>query len=716
MAAFISGKKSVLLLFITLVISISLMFLLNFLLAGPKLGSIYDFFLKQRKSLPVSREILVINTDEYIESAGVFSALMAMTEMGASNLILQARILGSSSPIAGNDEEIRYRIADEYRRIESNVRSLFEAIRMGSIPPAKAPDYVDSLVDLTRRGRDRLVSGLLDRDEDLLRAAAVFGNYSEAGLKSPLDTDGVLRRVHPLAEEYSNEHVVFQILKKRYNSVEIEKREKGSFLALKRTDGIITEITLDRGENILLAKNDSNFRKIDISLFRDYEEVSRAMRQALKEADELGAFSLVQAEVSPVVLGDYAQYLLEELLKNPDEKKRDAWIAARSSYIKYLNEFLYGTAEKKLTEGFGNVLAEKEIDNRETAVKLEALRDGMIRSFGLMRDKHREFEEVYNLLRRELNGSFCVMGPYYPDSAAEYSALFANTLMNGSHIKPASDFNILIFSALAILLLLLIVFSMPCFTLFFTGTGVSIVVFFAFGLSFTFSGYWIDPLTAFIPCITGTLILSYCKYKLNKEGVNRFRTAYGNAVQDEVLNNLLKKGKPKVNETIISHAAVIVIKDPEILRKIENEKPENSAQTEKKFYSEAKRLLFEKGAVIAGYEGNTVTACFGSPLNKSNKCEYRARSLVRELLADKDCRWHFGIDSGECSFYWSAEKGYSVNGKPAVRAKVLASKTNRHKVRAIISDSAREQLGMSASRIGALHEDSDFYFEFPSVM
>ncbi|MDR2731115.1 MAG: hypothetical protein LBB81_09505 [Treponema sp.] len=713
MAAFISAKKSVLLLFITFVVSVSLMFLLNFLFKGPKLGSVYDFFLKQRRPLPVSREILVINTGEYVESAGVFSALMAMTETGASSLVLQARILGSSSPIAGNDEEIRYRIADEYKRIESNIRSLFEAIRTGSVTPAKAPDYVDSLVDLTRRGGDRLVSGLLDRDEDLLRAAAVFGNYYEANLKSPVDPDGVLRRVHPAAEEYSDEHVVFQILKKRFNSAEIEKREKKSFLVLKRTDGINFEIPLDRGDNILLAKNDSNFRKIDISLFRGYEDASRAMRQALNEADELGAFSLVQAEVSPLVLGDYAQYLLEELLKNPDEKKRDAWIAARGGYIKYLNEFLYGTPEKKLTEGFGNVLAEKEIDNMETAVKLEALRDEMVRSFSVMREKHREFEDVYNLLRRELNGSFCVMGPYYPDSAAEYSALFANTLMSGSHIKPAAGFYSLVFPAGAVLLLLLIVFSMPCFTLFFTGAGISIVVFFAFGLGFTFSGYWIDPLTAFIPCMTGTLILFYCKYKLNKAGVNRFRAAYGNAVHEEVLNNLLKKGKPKVNETITCHASVIAVKDPEILRKIENEKPEYSAQTEKKFYNEAKRLLFGKGAVIAGYEGNMVVACFGSPLNKSNKCEYRARSLVRELLADKDCRWYFGIDSGECSFYWSAEKGYSVNGKPAVRAKVLASKTNSHKVRAIISDSTREQLGMSANRIGALHENSDFYFEFP---
>jgi class 3 adenylate cyclase len=32
------------------------------------------------------------------------------------------------------------------------------------------------------------------------------------------------------------------------------------------------------------------------------------------------------------------------------------------------------------------------------------------------------------------------------------------------------------------------------------------------------------------------------------------------------------------------------------------------------FYALAKRILFNSGAVIAGYEGDTILACFGSPL------------------------------------------------------------------------------------------------------
>ncbi|MDR0301152.1 MAG: hypothetical protein LBI04_02435, partial [Treponema sp.] len=96
-------------------------FLVNFLLSGPKLGPVYDFLLSLRQPPPVSQEILIINTDEFAESGDIFSALMTLTEMEASNLFLTARVLGTS-PVTGTESEIRRQFYDEYALLGSNIR------------------------------------------------------------------------------------------------------------------------------------------------------------------------------------------------------------------------------------------------------------------------------------------------------------------------------------------------------------------------------------------------------------------------------------------------------------------------------------------------------------------------------------------------------------------------------------------------------------------
>ena len=191
---------------------------LNYALAGPRLGPVYDFLLKRRPPPPVSREILLINTDEIVEGGDVFAVLMALNELEAASVIIEVPVLGSSSVRIGTEEEIRQHFEDEYSLLGANIRNLFEAIRLGSVPPAESPAYVENLVELAERGRDRLTGALISRDEagplQAARAAAAFGSVLEArDLRSrPLgespwyarprpDPDGILRRVAPLLGE-----------------------------------------------------------------------------------------------------------------------------------------------------------------------------------------------------------------------------------------------------------------------------------------------------------------------------------------------------------------------------------------------------------------------------------------------------------------------------------------------------------------------------------
>ena len=712
MPAFISMKKLIIFLFGGLVCAAGVAFLVNFLLAGPKLGPVYDFFIECRPPPPISREILIINTDEFVESGDIFNVLMTLTELDAAELVLTARISGSSSPLSGSEAEIRRRFFDEYVLLENNIRNLFEAIRTGSVPPSQAPLYVQRLVELSENSRDRLLSGLIDRDEDLLRSAAVFGSYLEVFTKPVIDGDGKIRRVNPVETESSVEHPVYHSLKRRYADTHIEDTPQGQILFFRDHEDNEFGIPLDRDGNILTAGQGGGFRGLDLKVFRDYEEAQREMRRVMKEADELGAFSKTAPEKAPLLLEDYALVLRDEMLKAPDGDKRAAWVQARNAFFESLNDFLSGPAEAALVRGYEEVIAAESSLNERGIAKLTGMRDEMIKAFSLMREKHNELAALHSLLQNDLGSSFCVMGPA---ANGEYCALLANVMITGSHIRPAYDRYALYWSIAAVFVMLLIIFRMRPAVLLFAGLGLCALTAAIFGWVFIFTAYWIDPTIVFCSSITGAYIIFCCKCVTLGHRARRFRAAYGVSVPPDVLRELISLGRPKVGETVVNYAAVIAIRDFNLLGREDREKGKDAGRARRMFSSAVKEKVFGSGAIIAGFEGDTILVCFGSPLEKTGSVYddpvNRAYSLVEDLLLSEKVSWRFGIDSGECTFYWSPETGYTVNGRPAVRAKILASKTARFKVRALITDSVREKNILNVKKIGALSGESDSFYE-----
>jgi hypothetical protein len=711
MSVFISLKKSIVFLLCGFVCAAGMAFLLNFFLAGPRLGPVYDFFLSRRHPPPISREILIINTDEFVESGDIFSVLMTLTEMEASNLILSARVSGSSSPVTGTESEIRLNFLDEYALLGNNIRNLFQAIRSGSVPPSQAPVYVERLVDLTEQSRERLLSRLIDRDEDLIRSAAVFGNFLETDIRPKFDRDGKLRRVHPMEKESSLEHPVFQSLKERYAAVQFERGEHGQVLLFRGHDGGELRIPLDRDGNIIAAGLGSDFRGINITLFREYEEAGRAMRRVLKEADDLGAFSRTQPEYSPLLLEDYALVLREEMLKSPDSEKRAAWIASRASYIESLYDFLYGPAEMILVSGYEEIIAdEKSLDEKGIA-KLADMRDKMINSFFAMREKHNELSIIHEKLKEELASSFCIMGP---QNNAAYCALLANVMITGSHIKPVYDRYALYLSVAAAFIILFIIFRMRPSVLLFAGLGLGALAAAAFGWTLVIGAYWIEPVVVFGASVSGMFVIFCCRRATLRRRARLFRAAYGSAVSADVLRELIAQGMPRPCDVYAASAAVIAIKDFNLLRMEDRERPMEAGKAARSFFAAVKKAVFEADGVIAGYERDTVIACFGSPLETFGSDEdpvKRAYNFVKKLTAGEKKSWCFGIDSGECTFSWSPETGFCANGRPVVRAKILVSRTARLKVRALITDAIREKTILNVKKIDYLYDKNDPVFE-----
>lgn len=702
-----SLKHSFLILLGGLAFASGIAFLANLALAGPKLGPHYDFLLSRQPQPPVSGEILIIDTDEFTDSSDIFTVLMILTEMEAANLIFAGRVSPSSSPVTITEAEIRRRFVDEYLLIGTNIRNLFEAIRSGSVSPVQAPNYVERLLELTEQGRDRLLTALIDRDEELLRSITIFGNYLEADTDHVTDSGGKIRRVKPASFETSIEHPVFLSLKQRYADSQIETIEERKILWLKGHDGSERDIPLDKDGNIITPWN-CDFRRLDLALFREYEEAGRSMRAAMTYANELGAFSQTVPEQSPLILGDFALMLREEMLLSPDSSNRMAWISSRANYFKSLKDFLNGYAEAVLVRGYDEVIADETSLSEEGLAALAAMRDELSRSFKVMREEYDKLSFLHEKLQGELVMSFCIMGP---QDNTMYSALLANAIITGSHIKLIYDPYIFLWSMAAAFAVLLIIFLLRPFIQLITGFLLSVIAVFVFAFLFVKYSYWIDPLIAFSSSLAGTLFVFCGKLAVLNHRTRRFRAAYGTAVSSIALQRLICLGKPRPSDAVVCSAAVIAIKDINLLNREDREKPQDAGRLKKIFFTSVKNLVFHYGAVIAGYEGDTVLACFGSPLDKTGNPVFKACDMVKELLANEKISWRFGIDTGECTFFWSPETGYSVYGRPAVRARVLVSKNNRLKTRALITDSVKEEIKADVKKIDSLYDERESIYE-----
>jgi hypothetical protein len=739
MQSFISKKLSFVLLLCSYCTTFLIVFLLNYTLGGPKLGLLYDTLRGFRDSRPVSTEILLIETDELIEPSDVFSVLMTMSEMGASNLLIEVPLLGTGSVIAETGLEFSYRINDEFGLVGRNIRNLFEAIRLGLVPPVEASDYVERLVKLTEQGRDRLNAAIIRQDEAgsvlAAQAAKVFGRAITAEALRPAstgdiswysrprpDNDGILRRIAPVEEV---EHIVYYALMPRWEKTTINLTKTGLFLVnnfASQGEPVEQRFPLDRNGNILIEKQTrSDFRRLNLSHFRNSDQTGKTLARLLKEAESLGVYAKTTPERIPLILFDYAESLKEELLKNPSESKQAAWINARAKYIAALDDFLYGPAEMILVNGYEELIATENIGAKGIA-RLRELRDELIRAFVAMREQHRELVELRTLLTKEINSSFCIMGPASSGGMAagrtdipETSALLANTLLTGHCITPGQSLYIILWSSIASFIVLAGIYMAGPVLLLTMGFAGSLICGAAFGISFIISGYWIDPFIPMTACFGGTLVLAVSRFCIGYGRMLRFRIAYTGLVNNKMLKLLVKAGRPSLSETLCVHAAIIAVKKPSTFDRGNRESALEAAAAAAVFRQEFSSIFRRYGALILGFENNSALACFGSPPERICRKERKnpdaqAVQCVKEIANNAiSAEWHFGIASGECVFSWSAETGYTVNGDPVVHAGIFASLTQRYNARALIGNSVMERSGLLRLQKLASLSGENFY-------
>jgi len=745
MVAYISRKNSWLRCFSSFLPGAALIALLCLFLSGPRLGSLYDFLLRWRSALvprELSQEILIIDSigtsgvvqalnlefgqilgNDVLDPEAAASLLYTMTELGADTLIIQVPVLGLSSGSPVGDAEVIDRFNEEFGLVNANIRNLFDAIRTGSVSPADTARYVSTVIELSERGKDRLLASVLRHEnESILRmesTAAFFGNVYRPGdvgvqiisggkgvvLPPPVerneysrprpDPDGVLRRIAPVlsvpviseegAGEQRIEHIVYSALKNRRTLDEMES------IPLDRSGAILFEIPPRNG----------GFNRISIVDFLDYDEAGRELWQRITEGEQIGIFSGIAIESRPSFLYNRAAQALRE----GAEYARQDWVQYRSDYFESIRTFLDGPAEVNLINRYENEIA--NLTTELSITRMTAMRDNSVRAFTAIRESFQTAIHIREQLESALSGSFSILGD---PSGAQASALLANALLLGSSISPAEDLYLFLAALFFVILTCLVVKSLKITATLIVGLNVSLFAGAAFAVAFVLSGHWFDPLIAFVPCVVSVLASCIFAMVAKARHIRMFRLAYGPFVSQLCLKNVIKAGRPLPSHRVTAKAAILAINNTAFQNEdTDAQKSESlSLPSVIDFHEKAAAFVKNAGGTIIGNEGNIVTACFGSPLqrvllqNKKNPLPYNntsfspARNAVdslAEVIRNKDyAAWNFGLDIGECSFTWTAASGYFALGPAVQRAKLLSRLSPRYKSRVIISATIREAL------------------------
>lgn len=147
----------------------------------------YDLFLRLERPPRIAQELLLVDIDDRaIATVGAWpwsrdliaEGLLAMKEMDAAYAVFDTPFAGRA-PLGVDRSALRDELPDtlqaEYGRIAENVRSLFDAIRRGSVRPGDSPRYVAELVGLIQTSKERLIDAVaqVERDNDLYLGQAL---------------------------------------------------------------------------------------------------------------------------------------------------------------------------------------------------------------------------------------------------------------------------------------------------------------------------------------------------------------------------------------------------------------------------------------------------------------------------------------------------------------------------------------------------------------
>ncbi|MDR0388787.1 MAG: hypothetical protein LBH73_01810 [Spirochaetaceae bacterium] len=709
---------------------------------GPRLGVLYDRLMERRSPPDAVPSLVLINTGDSsgeksyqngellpLDPQELASALHVLMEMKAASLIVQAPVLGMSPGSPEDAEETLRRFEEEFSLIDENVRTLFHAIRTGSVRPGDTERYVGELLGLIDRGKERLVSDINRKDrlglEIAGQAVRVFDRVWLAGAvyqrqaeqrqdsgwysRTQPDRDGRLRRVAPVL--YSGgeerEHIAYAALKKLLKVHTAWRNELGLVLQSAESAGDIF-VPLDSQGALIFEAPGNGFVVLELAALLEYVELDRELYRRLQEMLKAGYFDSLEPETYPVFLYEFAQAAREEFFAQGGADREEAWLGLRTKYLESLAELFSGPVESSLVSGYEELIGQKEIaeQGRES---LRALRDQLIASFAETRLVYERLSALRETLLDRLFDSFCVLGPAGPFSSggpganptdSEAALLLANSILSGALVSPAEDIELFFWALSSALIAAFFVRKGGIVRALVPGIFLAVLAFSAFSSALIFGARWIDPLVPCAAVFSASLFSALTALVIQNHKRRVIRRAYAPYASKPALRQVLKTGRPRPEEVQSARALVMAVR----YAGVPEASPAAAAESLRVYREEAGALLKKAGAVLSGCDGDLVLAVFASPLSlgkeKGRRKKGPADPLDRALLLALDFlrgpginrAWRFGLDTGECAFGYAEIAGYSVLGPPVVSARLLSSLTRRYNARFLVSCRVKSRL------------------------
>jgi adenylate cyclase len=496
-----------------------------------------------------------------------------------------------------------------------------------------------------------------------------------------VDEDGVRRRID-LVSRYKDAYygqLVFAPLLKRLGNPQVELR-KGRIL-LDYGDRQ-TEIPLDSGGRMVInwppKSYEESFRHLSYNELVVHDRLEEQVARNLEIMNQAGYLDFHRSEAPVMDLYLYASQLREDLLKTakentPDEAAVAEYREIRNIFFETLASLVSGETESELTAEIDRILASPELESAQRS-EYEAIREEVVSSFAALKGDAQRLVGIRELLRKELSGSFVIIGHTGISTTDIGVNPFEKEYMNvGTHAAVANtilkeefldELHPLYGLAAALVLTFLLAFTIQSLApfssivvglLFIAGTVAA-----GLGL-FLIQGWYLPMLPPLLMLSLTFLAVSAIKF-MRTEGEKSFlRSAFSHYLSADVIKQLIddperlnlggeKKELTAIFTDIMGFSTISEQLDPTELVKLLNHYLTAMSDT----------ILGMRGT-IDKYEGDAIIAFFGAPLELEDHA-YRAclsavqmkriehdlnRRFVEQGLSPSPLQTRVGINTGE---------------------------------------------------------------------
>jgi hypothetical protein len=383
------------------------------------------------------------------------------------------------------------------------------------------------------------------------------------------------------------------------------------------------------------------------------------------------------------------------------EDAKILWQEGRKAYFAACEAFFSETTEQAVRDSF-NELIQSENLGEEGERRLLEMREKELEKFYIARDIYFLLRDSRNVLAKNLNGAFCVMGAASGESLsdAEVSILLADALLGGEAVIPLSLNYACFFAVLAVLTAVFMLCALPPLVSFVFAAAFPAVLFAAAAQVFLAAPYWLDPFFPAVPAAAAAFASSLIALAARLDAERNAALICGSSIPKQYSKTLLKYASGKDSPAF---AAFVAVRAPDFPVVESRQEAEAALKLLKQFHEEAKALFFKAGAVLAGIERDLLVFSFGSPLERlaQNKTALQPVRKAASVLAGVDfsklktAPWYIGMDAGVCIFCSMDGVCCHASGQAAARARLLSSLAERSKVRVLVSKTAAAHLDVS---------------------